>query len=127
MALAVVLSIAYPAAAQPDTTTSGLGPSDTSLMHGDPASTDSTGNRGPGRGARLAASSVPGGACAATFIGSDGMPVSLCTQFVGTSRPTFAAPSVVLFDPRTAQPLASRQLAKGGLLGGVYGYLDDRD
>ncbi|MBY4574529.1 hypothetical protein ACN94_13140 [Gordonia paraffinivorans] len=126
LVLAVVLSIAYPAAAQPDTT-SGLGPSDTSLMHGDPASTDSTGHRGPGRGARLAASSVPGGACAATFIGSDGMPVSLCTQFVGTSPPAFAAPSVVLFDPRTAQPLASRQLAKGGLLGGVYGYLDDRD
>ncbi|WP_437340136.1 hypothetical protein [Gordonia rubripertincta] len=127
LALVVSMSIAYPAAAHPDSATRGLGPADTSLMHGDLASTDTTGHRGPGRGARLAASSIPGGACAATFVGSDGMPVALCTQFVALSPPTFAAPTVVLFDPRTAQPLASTQLTKGGLLGGVYGYLDDRD
>lgn len=124
---ALVMAVtAYPAAAQPDSPATGLGPAGTSLMHGDLASTDSTGHRGPGRGARLAASSIPGGACAATFVGRDGMPVALCTQFVATSPPAFAAPTVVLFDPRTAQPLASRQLTKGGLLGGVYGYLDDR-
>ena len=127
LAVVVAISVAYPAAAQPDSPATGLGPSDTSLMHGDLASTDTTGHRGPGRGARLAASSVPGGACAATFVGSDGMPVALCTQFVATSPPAFAAPTVVLFDPRTAQPLASRQLTKGGLLGGVYGYLDAHD
>ncbi|WP_245555569.1 hypothetical protein [Gordonia soli] len=119
--------MASPARAQPDSPTIGLGPADTSLMHGDLASTDSTGNRGPGVGARLAASSVPGGACAATFVGRDGMPVSLCTQFLATSPPSFAAPTVTLFEPRTAQPLASTQLTKGGLLGGVYGYLDDQD
>ncbi len=124
---ALVMAVtAYPAAAQPDSPATGLGPAGTSLMHGDLASTDSTGHRGPGRGARLAASSIPGGACAATFVGRDEMPVALCTQFVATSPPAFAAPTVVLFDPRTAQPLASRQLTKGGLLGGVYGYLDDR-
>ena len=125
--LALAATLAYPAAAQPDSPSTGLGPSDTSLMHGDLASTDSTAHRGPGRGARLAGSSIPGGACAATFVGRDGMPVALCTQFVGSSPPAFAVPSVVLFDPRTAQPLASTQLTKGGLLGGVYGYLDDRD
>ncbi|MGW8813815.1 hypothetical protein [Gordonia terrae] len=126
-AMAMAVGLAYPAVAQPDSPSVGLGPADTSLMHGDLASTDSTSHRGPGRGARLAASSVPGGACAATFVGRDGMPVALCTQFVGTTPPAFAAPTVVLFDPRTAQPLASTQLTKGGLLGGVYGYLDDRD
>lgn len=125
--LTLAATLAYPAAAQPDSPSTGLGPSDTSLMHGDLASTDSTAHRGPGRGARLAGSSIPGGACAATFVGRDGMPVALCTQFVGSSPPAFAVPSVVLFDPRTAQPLASTQLTKGGLLGGVYGYLDDRD
>ncbi|MEO9329611.1 two-component regulator propeller domain-containing protein [Gordonia aurantiaca] len=130
MVAAVLLTsafIAHPAAAQPDSPVTGLGPSGTSLMHGDLGSTDSTGHRGPGRGARLAASSIPGGACAATFVGGDGMPVALCTRFIGTTPPAFAAPSVVLFDPRTAQPLVSRQLTKGGLLGGVYGYLDHRD
>lgn len=125
--LAMVVSLAHPAAAQPDSPSAGLGPTDTSLMHGDLASTDSTRHRGPGPGARLAASSVPGGACAATFVVRDGMPVALCTQFVGSSPPAFAVPMVVLFDPRTARPLASTQLTKGGLLGGVYGYLDDRD
>ncbi|MDH3007064.1 MULTISPECIES: hypothetical protein [Gordonia] len=127
LALVASVAVAYPAAAQPDSPPTGLGPSDTSLMHGDLASTDTTGHRGPGRGARLAASSIPGGACAATFVGRDGMPVALCTQFVAVAPPAFAAPTVVLFDPRTAQPLASTQLTKGGLLGGVYGYLDDRD
>lgn len=105
----------------------GVGPVGTSLMHGDLWSTDSTPFRGPGRSARVAGSSVPGGACAATFIGSDGMPVSLCTQFVGTAPPEFAVPTVTLFDPQTAAPVARLQLAKGGLLGGVYGYLDSRD
>ncbi|MGW5523890.1 hypothetical protein [Gordonia sp. NPDC003950] len=102
-----------------------LGPAGTSLMHGDLASTDSTPNPGPGPGARLLASSVPGGACAATFIGTDGMPVALCTGFVGAGG--VAVPSVVLFDPRTAEPLARSELRKGGLLGGVYGYLDGRN
>ena len=105
----------------------GVGPVGTSLIHGDLASTDSTPLRGPGRTARVAASSIPGGACAATFVGSDGLVVSLCTKFIGLRPPQFAVATVVLFDPVTAAPLASKQLTKGGLLGGVYGYLDDRD
>ncbi|WP_232017206.1 hypothetical protein [Gordonia insulae] len=117
-------AVAAPAAQSPAT---GVGPTGTSLMHGDLWSTDSTPFPGPGRTARLSASSVPGGACAATFIGRDGMPISLCTQFVGGSPVNVAVPTVTLFDPRTAAPVARLQLAKGGLLGGVYGYLDDRD
>lgn len=117
----------YSAAPAPGPAT-GLGPAGTSLMHGDLWSTDSTQNPGPGAGAHVAASSVPGGACAATFLGSDGMPVALCTQFVSTAPPAVVIPTVTLFDPRTAAPLARLALTKGrGLLGGVYGYLDDRD
>lgn len=129
---AVVLIIAAPGApgpssAAPVPTGPGLGPAGTSLMHADLWSTDSTPFPGPGRGAHVAAASVPGGACAATFVGRDGMPVSLCTQYVGTSPATFAVSTVTLFDPVTAAPLAREQLTKGGLLGGVYGYLDDHD
>ncbi|GAA3947333.1 hypothetical protein [Gordonia caeni] len=105
----------------------GLGPAWTSLMHGDLESTDSTGYRGPGRSAKLAASTVSGGPCAATFIGRDGHPVSLCTNYVAGNPPQFAAPVVTLFDKSNATILARLPLAKGGLLGGVYGYLDDRD
>lgn len=124
MAAAVLITGAGAAQANPpaDPGPPILGPAGTSLMHGDFASTDSTPHPGPGRGARLLASSVPGAACAATFIGSDGMPVSLCTGFVGAGG--VAVPTVVLFDPRTAAPLARTELRKGGLLGGVYGYLD---
>ncbi len=130
--VAIVLGVGLPAgngAAAPAgvPATPGLGPAGTSLMHADLWSTDSTPFRGPGRNARLLASSVPGGACAATFVGSDAMPVSLCTQYIGISPPAFAVSTVTLFDPTSAAPVARLQLTKGGLLGGVYGYLDDRD
>jgi len=114
-----------PAAATP--AAPDVGPAGTALIHGDLASTDSTPYAGPGPGAELAASSVPGGVCSATFLTSAAMPVSLCTAFVGLDPLTVVAPSVVLFDPASARPLASVQLAKGGLLGGVYGYLDSSD
>ncbi len=126
VALTVGDHSAAPAAAQPSGVP-GLGPKWTSLMHGDLESTDSTGYRGPGRTAKLAASTVSGGPCAATFIGRAGHPVSLCTNYVAGDPPQFAAPVVTLFDKRSAAILARLPLAKGGLLGGVYGYLDDRD
>ncbi|GAB09182.1 hypothetical protein GOARA_031_00070 [Gordonia araii NBRC 100433] len=124
-AIAVVFLLAVggaPASAEPGV---DVGPPGTSLMHGDLASTDSTPHPGPGRGARLAASSVPGGACAATFLGRAGVPISLCTQFFGQGG--VAVPTVTLFHPRTAAVLARLPLTKGGLLGGVYGYLDASD
>ncbi|WP_411815646.1 hypothetical protein [Gordonia sp. SND2] len=105
----------------------GVGPASTSLMHGDPESTDSTVLRGPGKTGHVAASSVPGGVCAATFVGSDGFPVSLCTAYVAGTPPQFATPVVTMFDPRTAQVVARLPLTKGKLLGGVYGFLDDRN
>ena len=105
----------------------GLGPQWTSLIHGDLASSDSTAFPGPGRGGGLVAAAAPGGPCAATFITSAGLPVSLCTNYVAGNPPAFAAPVVTLFDPATAAVTATLPLTKGGLLGGVYGYLDDRD
>ena len=129
LAALVVAVPAAPADAAPSGVP-GLGPKWTSLMHGDLESTDSTGYRGPGRSARLAASSVPGGPCAATFITSRGYPVSLCTNVIARQpdgTPQFAVPVVTLFNPKTAAIVARLPLAKGGLLGGVYGYLDDRD
>ncbi|MBM7368367.1 hypothetical protein [Gordonia hydrophobica] len=104
-----------------------VGPTSTSLMHGDPESTDTTGHPGPGRTGHLAASSIPGGVCAATFIGSDGYPLALCTAYVAGSPPQFATPVVTMFHPRTARVLARLPLAKGQLLGGVYGFLDAKN
>ncbi|WSJ01734.1 hypothetical protein OG405_07820 [Nocardia sp. NBC_01329] len=114
-------------AASADPAVPDLGPAGTALIHGDLASTDSTGLPGPGPDGRLVASSVPEGACSATFVASDGMPLALCTGFVGLAPPGVAVPTVKLFDPVSAAPIASLQLPKGGLLGGVYGYLDGSD
>ncbi|EGD55096.1 hypothetical protein [Gordonia neofelifaecis] len=103
------------------------GPAWTSLMHGDPESSDSTAYRGPGKNGHVVASSVPGGVCAATFVGSDGYPISLCTAYVAGTPPQFATPVVTMFDPRTAQVVARLPLTKGKLLGGVYGFLDNEN
>lgn len=54
------------------------------------------------------------------------MPVSLCTLYVGDGLKR-SVPSVTLFDPVTAQPLANLQLPRGALYAGAYGYLDAED
>lgn len=123
-ALLVAAGLAPPAGAVPGTP--GLGPLGTATVHGDIYSTDTIPGRGPGDGVQVR-SSVPGGVCSAVFVGADGMPVALCTAYIGTDPLEFSPPTVVLFDPNTAAPLARIQLAKGALLGGVYGYLDDHD
>lgn len=104
----------------------GLGPAGTATVHGDAASTDTMPGRGPGVNPAIR-SSLTGATCSTVFIGSDGMPVALCTSYVGMHPPTPLAPTVKLFHPDTADVLAEVQLTKGALLGGVYGYLDDRD
>lgn len=104
----------------------GLGPVGTSTVHGDAASTDTLPGRGPGVNPSIS-STLTGATCSTVFVGADGMPVALCTSYVGLNPPTPLAPTVKLFHPDTAAVLAEVQLAKGALLGGVYGYLDDRD
>lgn len=113
---------AAPAAASPP----GLGPNGTSSVHGDMASTDTLPGRGPGPHAHVTAA-LTGATCSTVFVGSDGLPVALCTAYLGMHPPTPLAPTVKLLHPATAEVLAEVQLAKGALLGGVYGYLDDRD
>lgn len=121
-----------PAAAQPAPAAvqvahpPGLGPAGTATVHGDAASTDTLPGRGPGAHPAVA-SSLTGATCSTVFVGSDGMPVALCTAYVGLAPPTPLAPTVKLFHPDTAEVLAEVQLAKGALLGGVYGYLDEQD
>lgn len=127
-ALAAVM-FAAPAAAAPWTPgpgSPGLGPLGTATVHGDIYSTDTIPGSGPGAGTDVRAS-IPGGTCSSVFVGGDGMPVALCTAYAGTDPLEFTPPTVVLLDPVTAQPLARKQLPKGALLGGVYGYLDDQD
>ena len=103
-----------------------LGPAGTATVHGDPAATDTLPGRGPGSNPTIT-SALTGATCSTVFVGSDGMPVALCTSYVGLNPPTPLAPTVKLFHPDTAAVLAEVQLAKGALLGGVYGYLDEHD
>ena len=114
------------AAAAPALSPPGLGPAGTATVHGDAAATDTLPGRGPGVAPPITGA-LTGATCSTVFVGSDGMPVALCTSYVGLNPPTPLAPTVKLFHPATADVLAEVQLAKGALLGGVYGYLDDRD
>lgn len=115
-----------PAAAAQAASPPGFGPAGTSSVHGDAAATDTLPGRGPGANPSIA-SALTGATCSTVFVGSDGIPVALCTSYVGLNPPTPLAPTVKLFHPDTAAVLAEVQLAKGALLGGVYGYLDHRD
>lgn len=108
-------------------------PAGTRLMHRDINSSDSVPWAGPNVAGNLKWS-VPLGTCSTTFQASDGMVLALCTKYLGTEQKHKNAlgvdvviPSVILFDPNTAQPLASLELKKTSLLGGVYGYLDEHD
>ncbi|QIS16996.1 hypothetical protein [Nocardia terpenica] len=104
-----------------------LGPPGSATMHADAGSSDAV--RQPGPGARPVAATVYplAAACPTIMQGSDGLVVALCTAVVGRT------PTVYLIDPAATgplglgAPLAARPLVQGGLLGGVYAYLDDAD
>ncbi|MFC4127775.1 hypothetical protein [Nocardia rhizosphaerae] len=98
-----------------------LGPLGTATMHGDAESSDATPFAGPGTGDVDSDFRELAAACPTILQGADGMPQALCTEIIDR------APKVFLLDPRTAQPVASLDLAKGSLLGGVYAYLDNAD
>lgn len=92
-----------------------------STMHGDVESSDTTEHAGPGAGPRQVDFSVKAAACPTVLADSTGAVWALCTKIVGR------APEVLLLDPATGDTLASLDIPKGALLGGVYAYLDERD
>ena len=97
------------------------GPTGTSAMHGDSAASDTSPLPGPGTDG-LSVLHVPlGAACPSILIGSDDLPVALCTGIADR------APVAYLLDPATGAPLARLALTKGSLFSGVYPYLDGHD
>ncbi|MFJ3098906.1 hypothetical protein [Streptomyces hydrogenans] len=97
------------------------GPDGTATMHGDTGSSDTTPLAGPGAGALSSKRTALASACPTVLVGSDGLPVVLCTPIFGQ------VPTVHLLDPATGASLTSLELTKGSLLGGVYAYLDHED
>lgn len=102
-----------------------LGPVGTATMHGDAGSSDATPLAGPGPGAFSVAGYPLASACPTLLQGSDDLVVALCTPVVSQT------PTIHLLDPSfggpVGTPLASLEIAKGSLLGGVYAYLDNAD
>jgi hypothetical protein len=102
-----------------------MAPNGLASMHNDASSADA--GPLPGPGARL----VPIvaypllAACPSIVQGTDGLVLALCTSDVTQ------APTVHLIDPGgilpRVLPLASLNITKGGLLGGVYAYLDNNN
>ena len=90
-------------------------------MHGDSEASDTFGVAGPGRRAVTASYQPMAADCPTVLIGSDGLIQAVCVNIATRS------PSVFLIDPATTLPVATMSLAKGGLLGGIYSYLDQRD
>lgn len=102
-----------------------MAPNGLASMHNDAGSADA--GPLPGPGARL----VPIlafpllAACPTITQGTDGLVLALCTTIAAQ------APVLHLIDPGgivpQVIPLASMDIAKGGLLGGVYAYLDNNN
>lgn len=105
-------------------------PAGTRLMHRDLNSSDSVPWAGPNPDtAGELLSTDPGGTCSTLFQASNGMVLGLCTRYVEADNGSLEVdrPVVVLFDPESAEPLATHEMDKHGLLGGVYGYMDMSD
>ncbi|MQY22302.1 hypothetical protein NRB20_54170 [Nocardia sp. RB20] len=94
-------------------------------MHADAGSSDATPLSGPGVRAVRTMVYPLAAACPTLLQGADGMVVALCTTIAGRT------PTVELIDPEatgvTGTASATLPLVKGGLLGGVYAYLDNAD
>jgi hypothetical protein len=90
-------------------------------MHGDSEASDTIGVAGPGRGAVSTSYRPLAADCPTVLIGADGFIQAVCVNIVGEN------PTAYLIDPATTLPVASLRLTKGGLLGGIYSYLDNHD
>lgn len=98
------------------------GPTGAVAMHGDSLASDTTPLPGPGVGPVRVRQLALGGPCPTVLIGSDGYPVTLCTQVIDRT------PVAMLLDPARGSRLAALRIAGGGnLFAGVYPYLDADD
>lgn len=95
-------------------------PNGTATMHGDVASSDVTPYKGPGTNVSINYE-LKQGAVSTILAGADGMPVAIMTKIVGRK------PAVVLIDPTTSKTLATLNLDKGSLLGGIYAFMDNHN
>ncbi|MGF6881835.1 hypothetical protein ABIA39_002433 [Nocardia sp. GAS34] len=104
-----------------------LGPLGSATMHSDAGSSDATPLAGPGARPVSATVYPLAAACPTLLQGTDGLVVALCTAIADR------APTVELIGPRATGPLgfgtaaAILTLAEGGLLGGVYAFLDNEN
>ena len=101
-----------------------MGPQGTSTMHGDSGSSDSTPFAGPGSGTVVVKSPSLRSACPSILMGTDGMPVAVCTAIANQT------PYVHLLDPTTGASLAQLELVQSttsDLAGGIYSYIDDQN
>ena len=101
-----------------------MGPQGTSTMHADSGSSDSTPFAGPGTGTVTVASTSLRAACPSILMGTDGMPVAVCTAIANQT------PYVHLLDPQTGASLAKMELVKSttsDLAGGIYSYIDNEN
>ncbi|MBS9779609.1 MAG: hypothetical protein KGV51_03185 [Moraxellaceae bacterium] len=93
-------------------------------MHGDASSSDTSPYAGAVKNSQQKLKSTriaKQSACPTVLFGSDNMPITLCTQIFGRS------PIIYLFDKDNNKTLASLQMTKGSLLGGVYAYMDNQN
>lgn len=91
-------------------------------MHADSGSSSTTPFAGPGSGAVTFTSTSLRAACPSILMGTDGMPVAVCTAIVNET------PYVHLLDPDSGASLAKMELVKSttsDLAGGIYSYIDD--
>ncbi|MFT3922136.1 MAG: hypothetical protein QM778_06350 [Myxococcales bacterium] len=90
-------------------------------QHGDTCASDTSPLPGPG--AQQVDAKMLGllAVCPSVLVASDDMPIAVCTQLANQT------PAIYLLDPASGSSLASRELTKGMLFGGVYPYLDRQD
>jgi hypothetical protein len=103
-----------------------MAPQGLASLHNDAESSDAGPLPGPGSRLPTAIFAYPLlAACPTIMQGTDGLVLALCTADINQ------VPTIFLIDPGGVAPrvvpLASLQVAKGTLLGGVYAYLDNEN
>lgn len=101
-----------------------MGPAGTATMHADSASSNVTTNAGPGSGAVVITSTNLNAVFPTILMGSDGMIMSVGTQWADRT------PWVYLINPTTLEPLATMKLVRSttsDMAGGIYSYLDNNN